>query len=302
MTPAAAGLLYALGAFGLWGLSPLYWRLLAHVPPHEILLHRVVWSAVFLLWFARSRREELRRAATATKTSGILILTTALIGLNWYLYIKAIADRRVLDTSLGYYINPLVNVALGVLVLRERMRPLQGAAAALATAGVGWLVWSRGELPLLSLTLAFTFAAYALLRKVAPVDALAGLSFETFVLTPPCVAALAWLAFRGRVPPDLRTWLLLAGGAAVTALPLLWFVEAARRLNLKTMGFLQFTSPTLQFLIAVFAFGEPLPRERLISFALIWLGVLLYCADAALAPRGTALPPRGGAPAPRSAA
>lgn len=288
MSPSTAGLLYALGAFGLWGLSPLYWRLLAHVPPPEILMHRIVWSAFFLLFTLRSRRTELRRAATTPKTVAILLATTALIGANWYLYIKAIADHRVLDTSLGYYINPLVNVALGVLVLRERMRPLQAAAAVLAAAGVGWLVYARGELPMLSLVLAFTFATYALLRKIAPVDALAGLSFETFVLTPPCLAGIAWLASHGHVPLDARTWLLLAGGAGVTALPLLWFVEAARRLNLKTMGFLQFTSPTLQFLIAVFAFAEPLPRERLTSFALIWVGVLLYCADAVLAPRKAA--------------
>ncbi|UPT74788.1 MAG: EamA family transporter RarD [Elusimicrobiota bacterium] len=285
MSPSTAGLLYALGAFGLWGLSPLYWRLLAHVPPFEILLHRVAWSALFLLWFARGKRAELRRAASSPRTVALLLGTTALIGLNWYLYIKAIADRRVLDTSLGYYINPLVNVALGVVVLRERMRPLQAGAAALALCGVGWLVHAHGELPLLSLTLAGTFALYALLRKVASVDALAGLSFETFVLTPPCLAGLAWLAVNGHLPPDARTWLLLAGGAGITAVPLLWFVEAAPRLDLKTMGFLQFTSPTLQFLIAVFAFAEPLPKERLTSFVLIWLGVALYCADAALKPK-----------------
>lgn len=285
MSRSAAGLLYALGAFGLWGVSPLYWRLLAGVPPFQILMHRVAWSAFFLLYLVRSRLPELRRSLAAPRVAALLIATTALIGTNWYLYITAIADHRVLDSSLGYYINPLVNVALGVVVLGERMRRLQGAAALLALAGVSWLVKVHGHLPWLSLTLAGTFALYALLRKMATVDSLTGLAFETFVLTIPSVAGIAWLAAHGRAPADARTWLLLAGGAAVTALPLLWFVEAARRLDLKTMGFLQFVSPTLQFLIAVFAFGEPLPRERLLSFALIWLGVGLYCADAALRPR-----------------
>ncbi len=285
MSRTAAGVLYALGAFGLWGLSPLYWRLLARVPPVQILMHRIAWSAFFLLFLVRSRLPELRRALAAPRVVTLLLATTALIGVNWYLYIWAIASHRVLDSSLGYYINPLVNVALGVVVLGERMRRLQGAAALLALAGVSWLVKVHGHLPWLSLTLAGTFALYALLRKKATVDALTGLAFETFVLTVPSVLGIAWLAAHGRPPADARTWLLLAGGAGVTALPLLWFVEAARRLDLKTMGFLQFVSPTLQFLIAVFAFGEPLSRERLLSFVLIWAGVALYCADAALRPR-----------------
>jgi chloramphenicol-sensitive protein RarD len=279
------GLAYAAGAFGLWGLGPLYWRQLAHVPAFEILLHRVVWSALFLLFVMRGRWADLRLAAGKPKTAALLVATTLLIGVNWYLFIKAIEDRRVLDASLGYYINPLVSVALGVVVLGERMRRLQGAAAVLALAGVLWLVKAHGSLPWLSLALAGTFALYALLRKVSHADALVGLSFETFVLAGPAVLGLLWLAAHGHSPPDARTWLLLAGGAGVTAVPLLWFVEAARRLDLKTMGFLQFLSPTLQFLIAVAAFGEPLPRARLLSFALIWTAVGLYCADAALRAR-----------------
>ncbi len=285
MTETTRGLLYALGAFGLWGMSPVYWRLLAHVPAYEILLHRVAWSAFFLAFLARGRWAELRRAASKPKTAATLLATTALIGLNWYLYIKAIEDRRVLETSLGYYINPLISVTLGVVVLGERMRRLQGAAVFLALAGVLWLVKVHGQTPWLPLVLASTFALYGLLRKAAPVDAFLGLTIETFLLAVPAVLGLLWLAAHGRTPPDARTWLLLAGGAAVTALPLLWFVEAARRLDLKTIGFLQFTSPTLQFLIAVLAFGEPLPRARLLSFALIWGAVGLYCADAALRAR-----------------
>ncbi|MEQ1917945.1 MAG: EamA family transporter RarD [Elusimicrobiota bacterium] len=279
------GAAYAIGAFGLWGLSPLYWRLLHHVPAHEILMHRIAWSALFLAFVLRGRWADLRAAAARPKTAGLLLASTVLIGVNWYLYIKGIGDRRVLDTSLGYYINPLVSMTLGVVVLGERMRGLQAAAAALALAGVLWIVKSHGHLPWLSLALAFTFALYALLRKISHADALVGLSFETFVLTVPSLLGLVWLAAHGQAPADARTWLLLAGGAGVTAVPLLWFVEAARRLDLKTMGFLQFLSPTLQFLIAVLAFGEPLSRERLFSFVLIWAAVALYCGDAALRAR-----------------
>lgn len=279
------GAAYAIGAFGLWGLSPLYWRLLAHVPAHEILMHRIAWSALFLAFVMRGRWPDLRAAAGRPRTAGLLLGSTLLIGLNWYLYIKGVEDRRVLDTSLGYYINPLVSMTLGVVVLGERLRGLQAAAAALAAAGVLWIVHVHGHLPWLSLALALTFALYGLLRKVSHADALVGLSFETFVLTVPSVLGLLWLAARGHAPADARTWLLLAGGAGVTAVPLLWFVEAARRLDLKTMGFLQFLSPTLQFLIAVLAFGEPLSRERLLSFILIWAAVALYCGDAALRAR-----------------
>jgi chloramphenicol-sensitive protein RarD len=279
------GIAYAIGAFGLWGLGPLYWRLLAHVPAHEILMHRIAWSALFLAFVMRGRWADLRAAAGRPRTAGLLLASTALIGLNWYLYIKGVADHRVLDTSLGYYINPILSMALGVLVLGERMRGLQTAAAALATAGVLWIVHTHGRLPWLSLTLALTFALYGLLRKVSHADALIGLSFETFVLTVPSVLGLLWLASRGHFPADARTWLLLAGSAGVTAVPLLWFVEAARRLDLKSMGFLQFISPTLQFLIAVLAFGEPLSHERLLSFILIWAAVALYCGDAALRAR-----------------
>lgn len=279
------GLAYAIGAFGLWGLSPLYWRLLAHVPAFEILLHRIAWSALFFAFILRGRWGALRAAAARPKTAVLLLASTALIGANWYLYLTCIENHRVLDASLGYYINPLLSMTLGVVVLGERMRRLQGVAAVLALAGVLWLVKVHGQLPWLSLALAGSFALYALLRKVSHADALIGLSFETFVLAVPSVFGLIWLAAHGRAPVDAPTWLLLAGGAGVTAVPLLWFIEAARRLDLKTMGFLQFTAPTLQFLIAALAFGEPLPRERLFSFALIWSAVALYCGDFALRAR-----------------
>ena len=278
----APGLLYGLGAFGLWGVSPLYWHLLDRVPAGEILLHRIVWSAVFLSLLMRGRWPELWALGGRHRTAAALAASGALIGVNWYLYIWAIQERRVLDSSLGYYINPLLSVALGAAFLGERMRRLQGVAFALAAAGVAVLVRAHGHMPVLALALAGTFALYGLLRKLAPVDALIGLAAETFLLAGPSLALLLVLPGGTHDAPTLA---LLAGGAAVTALPLLWFVEAVKRLSLKTIGFLQFLSPTLQFLLAVLVFKEPLPPARLAAFALIWTAVTLYTADAILRAR-----------------
>lgn len=278
-----SGLLYGLGAFGLWGLSPLYWHLLDRVPVPLILAHRIVWSAVFLAFLMRGRWTALREALGRPRTAAALAATTSLIGLNWSLYIWAIQNNRVLDSSLGYYVNPLLSVLLGAFVLGERLRPAQAAAFALAAAGVAVLVKAHGHLPLLALSLACSFALYGLLRKLAPVDALAGLTAETFALAAPSLAFLLYRPAGPAAEPGML--LLLAGGAAVTALPLLWFVEAAKRLSLKTIGFLQFTSPTLQFLLAVLVYREPLPPARLAAFGFIWAAVALYTADAWRRPR-----------------
>lgn len=283
------GAAYALGGFVVWGLSPLYWRLLDAVPPGEAVMHRIVWSALamtaLLAW--RGRLAAPRRALSSRRGAAALLATTLLIGCNWYLYVKAVADRRVLDASLGYFINPLLNVALGVLVLGERLRLLQGAAALLAAAGVLLELRLHGSLPWLSLALASTFSLYALVRKLQPADGLAAVAVETALLGAPCLAGLALLHARGGGhfgPGAPGTSLLLIGSVLVTALPLIWFGEGARRLNLKTVGFLQFTSPTVKLLVAVLAFGEPL-AGRLPAFALIWAAVLLYSFDALLSQR-----------------
>ncbi len=286
---AMAGATYALASFALWGLSPLYWRLLDASPATETFMHRVLWSAMAMaaLLSARGRLGDLRRALTTPRTAAALLVSTALIGSNWYLYVKAVADRRVLDASLGYFINPLLNVMLGVLVLGERLRPLQGLAVLLAAAGVVLEARIHGSLPWLSLSLASTFSLYALMRKLVPVDPLVAVSAETALLGVPCLLALLSLAASGGGhfgPSHPGLSLLFMGGIVVTALPLVWFAEATRRLSLKTVGFLQFSSPTLKFLVAALAFGEPL-AGRLPAFALIWAAVALYVADAALTRR-----------------
>lgn len=280
----AAGLAYALAAFLAWGLVPFYWKQVSHVPPLEIVLHRIVWSACLLagVLACQGRWGELASAMRERKTRNTLAATTTLIGVNWFLFIRAVNTGHLLDSSLGYFLTPIVNVALGVLFLKERLRPAQAAAVALAASGVGAAVLARGELPWISLALAGTFGVYGLLRKSVKADALLGLSAETIILAPPAAAALFFL-HRG-APSDFFqdrfTAAMLLGGAPVTALPLLWFAHATRRLPLKTLAFTQYLSPSCQFLIAVAAFGEPLSRSKVLTFAFIWAAILLYSADA----------------------
>lgn len=260
MRHALAGLLF-------WGLSPLFWRKLAHIPPFEILLHRVVWSALFLgLWLAfRGGYGGLKKAVSGHAAA--LTASTLLIGANWYFYIWGVNSGRVLETSLGYFMLPLAIVGLGVLVLKERLKPVQKAALVLAAAAVANLLATHGSVPWLALFLATTFAAYALLRKTLAVDAMTGLAAETFLLAGPALLLLL------RQPLRLDPWLIAT--PVVTALPLLWYTEGARRLPMRTLGFLQYLSPTCQFLLGVFVFREPLRPAQLVSFALIWLGLAL---------------------------
>lgn len=276
---------YALSGILVWGLSPLFWKPLAAVPVWEVLLHRIVWSALFLLaWLWRRRGlAALAAALRSRRQLTTLSLTTLLIGVNWYLYIWGVNNDRVLETSLGYFILPMFVVLLGVLCLGERLRPRQTAAVALATAGVLNLVLSQGRPPWLALALASTFAGYALLRKTAAVDALTGLAVETALLAVPALTALAALAWKGRLSAPgsgWQTWSLLALTPAVTALPLLWYTEGARRLPLKTLGLLQYLSPTCQFLLGAFLFKEPLGKPQLLSFGFVWAGLALYTTDA----------------------
>ncbi len=280
-----AGVAYAGSAFLIWGLSPIYWKALAAVPAFEILMHRMIWSFLFLtpLVLLQGRRLEFARAITTRATLAILLVTTLLVGCNWFLFIWAINGGHILQTSLGYYINPLVNVLLGVIFLRERLRRLQSAALGLAFTGVLYLTVSYGQFPWVSLALAFSFGFYALIRKVAPVSPLVGLAVETLLLSIPALAYLVYLDRMG-AGAFLRmggaTSLLLAGAALVTGLPLLLFTHGTKRLHLTTIGFLQYIAPSCTFLLAILVYGEPLHTSQLWTFILIWSALALYSLDA----------------------
>lgn len=284
------GILYAVASLLLWGLSPLYWKQLSHVPVLETLMHRIVWSAAFLAaWLSwRGRWKDLTAALARPKTLLALSATTLLIGANWFVYVWAIGAGRLLDASLGYFINPLVNVLLGMVFLGERLRRWQGLALLLAAAAVLNLVLARGAAPWLALFLAFSFGGYVLLRKVVSVDAPVGLSVETFLLAIPASAALLYKGTSGAgafLRTGAPTDLLLVGTVLVTALPLLWYTEGARRLSLKTLGVIQYLSPTCQFLLGAFLYKEPLAPARLAAFGLIWAALAVYTIDALLASR-----------------
>ena len=280
------GMLYAALAFLAWGLFPLYFKALAAIPAPEILGWRMVWSLVFLAAVLLWRRQWAWLAAVAGKPRVLagFAASALLLSTNWGLYIWSVNHDRVIDASLGYFINPLVNVVLGFLVLKERMRALQWSAVALAAAGVLWLTWDAGHPPWVSLALGLTFGVYSLLRKTASLGALEGLSLETMLLFPFAAGYLLWLAQAGHsglaaAPPLSQALLALSG--PVTAIPLLLFAAAARRLSLSLLGLMQYLVPTMQLLLGVWLYHEPFGPGRLIGFALIWGGLALYSAEGA---------------------
>lgn len=278
---ARRGLLFGLAAYGLWGFMPVYLKALRAAPVIEVLCHRVVWAlaVVLLLVWRRGEVSALRQALRPGRTLLVLGASTVFIALNWLVYIWAVVNERMLQGSLGYYINPLVNVLLGVAVLGERLAPLVRVAVALAATGVLWMAIGVGEFPWVALTLAISFGLYGLARKTALVGSLVGLAVETTLLFPFALGYLAWAIATERAAflsgrPVLDLLLVLAGPA--TAVPLLFFAGAARRLPLSTLGFLQYLSPTMQFLLAVFAYGEPFDRRRAVAFGMIWMALALF--------------------------
>jgi len=272
-------------AYFIWGVVPLYFKWLAVVPAAEIIAHRILWSVPFigLLLLAARRLGVLAGYLRQPRLLAVLAASMALLTVNWLVFVWAVNADRVLETSLGYFINPLVSILIGFLLLGERLRFWQRVAVALAAVGVANQVWQIGALPWVSLVLAVTFALYGLLRKRAPVDALNGLLIETLIATPLAAGYLFWAAAQGPLAFGARgtgTDVLLALSGPVTAVPLMLFAFGARRLRLATMGFLQYIAPTLNFLMAVFVFREPLGCGQLLTFVLIWAGLAVYTADA----------------------
>ncbi|SEA12175.1 EamA family transporter RarD [Microbulbifer marinus] len=281
---AATGLLAGISAFLFWGLAPLYFKLLDGIPSTEILAHRSIWAlALALIVLALiGKFADFTATLRDRRKMRTLALSALLIGSNWLVFIWAITNQHLLDASLGYYINPLISVLLGVLVLGERLRRLQWIAVGLAAVGIGWYLWQFGRLPMVALFLAMSFGFYGLVRKRAPVESLTGLAVETLYMLPLALAYLIWSSSPSSNPLnnswELNGLLLLAG--PITLTPLLLFNIAARRLNLSTVGFLQYIAPTLQLLVAVMLFHEPFDENKLLTFAFVWLGLLLYSVDA----------------------
>jgi chloramphenicol-sensitive protein RarD len=284
------GLFYGLAAYGLWGLMPLYFLAVDRAGPLEILAHRIVWCLLLLVVLLTIYRgwPDLARCLRSRKTVLLLLAGGVLIAFNWFIYIYGVSSRRVVENSLGYFINPLFSVLLGVLFFRERPRVGQWAALALAAAGMAYLVVRVGTVPWVALGLAGSFGLYGLARKVAPVDALAGLFVETAVLAPAAAGCLIYWHATGEAAVDRFGWgffgLLVLGGPA-TALPLLCFGRAARRLPLSTLGFLQYLAPSLQFLLAVSLLGEPFRPEQQVSFGCIWIALAIYSAESVIVQR-----------------
>ena len=285
------GVLYALACYISWGFVPLYWKSLQNVSAPEILSHRIVWSMVFFvaLIATRSRLGELWKVARNPVYLRTYMLTAILVGVNWLIYIYAVNSGHMLESSLGYFINPLVNVFLGMVFLREKLRSLQWVSVALATTGVVFLAVQADHFPFIALSLALTFGFYGLFRKKAPLDPVLGSSLESIMLMPLAACFLGFLMAQGEgafFHASLATHGLLMLGGAVTALPLLWFAEAASRLPLSTLGFFQYLAPTFQFLLAVFLYNEAFTRVHAVAFGCIWVGLAVFILDSRIKIRG----------------
>lgn len=279
------GVLFAAGAYVLWGLLPVYWKALIAASPTEILAHRMVWSLVFvaLILAVRQNLAWLGPALRNKRTLLTFSVSSVLLSVNWGIYIWAVNTGHIVETSLGYFISPLLISLLGVLFLRERLRPLQIGAFALALVGVLWLTFSHGEFPWIALSLAGTWGVYGLIRKTASLGSLQGLTVETLVVLPFAILYLLYLEYAGVGTfghLGIGFTLLLVSVGIATATPLLFFASAARRVTLSTVGLMQYIAPTIQFLIGTLLYGEVVSKSKLLGFVFVWAGLLIYSVEA----------------------
>ena len=283
------GILYGIGAYALWGFFPLYWKLLHTISALQLIGHRIAWSFLLLIAFIFITRQWADLRATFNmRNFRIYLIASLLIGVNWLMYVWAVNAGHIVETSLGYFINPLISVLLGLIVLREKLRPLQWIPIVIAFAGVVYLTFTFGRLPWIALVLAFTFGFYGLVKKLAPLSSLYGLTMETGILFIPALAYLGFVeangtgAFLHTGPvPDL----LMVGAGLVTTVPLLMFASAAKRIPLTTIGVLQYLAPTIQILIGVFVYKEVFDHTRLAGFSLVWLALIIFWVENYLAHR-----------------
>ena len=279
-TDTAAGLVYALMAYGLWGFLPLYMKLLSHISPAEIVAHRVIWSipiaAVVLMVTRRTR--DLATALRSPRTLALAGLTAGLVAVNWSVYVWAITSGRALDASLGYYINPIFSVLLGAVILREKLDGLQKLSVAIAAVAVAILTFASGTVPIAALALTVSWGFYALLKRSLAIGPNQGFMLEVLILSPLALGYVVWLCVQGtgQFVGNVSDTFLLLGCGAVTAVPLIFYANGAKGLRLTTIAMLQYIAPTIIFLIAVFVFGEPFGTARMIAFPLIWLSLAVF--------------------------
>lgn len=284
------GVIFALAAYSIWGIAPMYFKLVAHVPPMEVLSHRIFWSFFLLFGMLLVTRSfhRVRAALKQPKLLGRLAIAGVLIGFNWLVFIWAVANDQILDASLGYYINPLFNIALGMVFFSERLRKLQIWAVGLAITGVAIQIITFGSVPWVALTLATCFATYGAIRKKLPFDSMTGLWLEILLLLPALL--IYYFLFTDTETSNMltNTWqlnvlLILAG--VVTTIPMLFFTGAAQRIRYSSMGFFQYIAPSLMFILAVLVYDEPLELENIVTFGIIWTALAIYSVDAARAHR-----------------
>ncbi len=289
------GLLYGIIAYALWGFFPIYWRLLQGVPAVELLRHRIAWSFLLLVVVILVMRQwnDFRSSLNA-RTFRIYFIAAILIGVNWLIYVWAVNEGFIIETSLGYFINPLLSVLMGVFFLRERLRSAQWIPIVLAAIGVVYLTIAYGRLPWIALLLAFTFGFYGLTKKLAPLGSVFGLTLETGILFLPAVLYLGWAEASGSASflhTDSISNLLMIGAGVVTTIPLLLFASAAKQIPLSMIGILQYLAPTIQFLIGVFVYDEPFDQSRLIGFSIVWLALVIFWVENYLAGRESVAAP-----------
>ena len=284
------GIWNGIAAYVMWGFFPIYWKLLHEVPALQVIGHRIGWSFILLIVFILVTKQwkNFSAAALTPKTVGIYSIAAVLLSINWLIYVWGVNAGFIVETSLGYFINPLVSMLLGVVFLRERLRPAQWLPIGLAAAGVIYLTVTYGRLPWIALSLAFSFGVYGFVKKIAPLGSLYGLTLETAIVFPIALIYLALIGFSGTgafLHEGAFTDILLIGTGAVTSIPLLMFASAARQIPLTMIGVLQYIAPTLQFLIGVFLYHEPFDQSRLVGFGLVWLALIIFWLENYLANR-----------------
>jgi chloramphenicol-sensitive protein RarD len=284
------GILYGIGAYTLWGFFPIYWKFLHDVPALQVIGHRIGWSFILLSAYILLTGQwgGFRSVAFKWKTIGIYSIAAVLLSVNWLVYVWGVNAGFIVETSLGYFINPLLSVLLGVVFLRERLRPLQWIPVGLAAIGVGYLTFAYGRLPWIALSLAFTFGFYGFVKKLSPLGSLYGLTLETGIVFPVALLYIVFVGFSGSgafLQQGAVVDMFLVGAGIVTTIPLLMFASAAKQIPLTVVGLLQYIAPTLQFLIGVFVYKEPFDSSRLIGFGLVWVALIVFGIENHLANR-----------------